>query len=74
MESEILKLGLTQGIFGVLFIWLFFDTRKDSKKREEAYQDTIRDNQSVIVKMTENFSIVKEIKSDVDDIKERMFK
>lgn len=74
MENEILKYGLTQGIFGVLFIWLFFDTRKDSKKREEVLQDTIKENQSIISKLTEKFNIVADIKSDVDDIKERMFK
>lgn len=74
MESEVIKLALTQGIFCALFIWLFIDTRKDGKKREESYQTTIKDNQAVIMSMTENFSIVKEIKSDVDEIKVKMFR
>lgn len=74
METELLKLGLTQGIFCLLFLWLFFDTRKDSKARETSMQTTIKDNQLIIVKMAENFSIVKEIKDDVDEIKEKYFK
>lgn len=73
MESEVIKLALTQGIFCALFIWLFIDTRKDGKKREESYQVTIKDNQAVIVAMTENLSIVKEIKIDIDGIKDKMF-
>ena len=41
METEILKIVVSQGIFAVLFVWLFFDTRKDSKQREEKYINTI---------------------------------
>ena len=41
MEAEIIKMVITQGIFAVLFVWLFFDTRKDSKQREEKYISTL---------------------------------
>lgn len=30
-----IELWLTQGIFCLLFIWLFIDTRKESKEREQ---------------------------------------
>lgn len=29
------ELIVTQGIFAVLFVWLFFDSRKEAKEREE---------------------------------------
>ncbi|MBU9720556.1 MULTISPECIES: BhlA/UviB family holin-like peptide [Bacillaceae] len=29
------ELILSQGFFAVLFVWLFYDTREESKKREE---------------------------------------
>lgn len=88
MESEILKYGLQYGIFGVLFIWLFFDTRKDTKAREKQYQDTIdknqeiisksqdtiKENQDVIAKLTDKFNIVEKIKDDIKDIKDQIFK
>lgn len=74
MEAEIIKLGLTQGIFCALFLWLFFDTRKDTKKREESYQKTISENQNIIVRLTEKFNIVDGIKDDVDEIKDKIFR
>lgn len=73
MEAEVIKYGLTQGIFCALFLWLFFDTRKDTKVREEAYQKTISENQNIITSLTEKFNIVDEIKDDVDDIKTKIY-
>ncbi|MDD2288024.1 MAG: BhlA/UviB family holin-like peptide [Bacteroidales bacterium] len=34
-NAEILKLIISQGIFAVLFVWLFYDTRKEAREREE---------------------------------------
>ena len=65
METEILKIVVSQGIFAVLFVWLFFDTRKDSKQREEKYINTID-------KLTDKISIVEDIKEDVEDIKDKI--
>ena len=31
MESEFIKLFISQGAWAVLFVWLLFDSRKDSK-------------------------------------------
>ena len=62
METEIIKMVISQGIFAVLFVWLFFDTRKDSKQREEKYINTID-------KLTDKISIVEDIKEDVEEIK-----
>lgn len=65
METEILKMVISQGIFAVLFVWLFFDTRKDSKQREEKYINTID-------KLTDKISIVEDIKEDVEEIKDKI--
>ena len=65
METEILKMVISQGIFSVLFVWLFFDTRKDSKQREEKYINTID-------KLTDKISIVEDIKEDVEQIKNKI--
>lgn len=34
MPEEIFKLALSKGLLAVLFVWLFFDSRKESKERE----------------------------------------
>lgn len=34
-NPEIVKLIISQGVFAVLFVWLLYDTRKESKTREE---------------------------------------
>ena len=65
METEILKIVVSQGIFAVLFVWLFCDTRKDSKQREEKYINTID-------KLTDKISIVEDIKEDVEEIKDKI--
>ncbi|WP_297713218.1 BhlA/UviB family holin-like peptide [Clostridium sp.] len=65
METEIIKMVISQGIFAVLFVWLFFDTRKDSKQREEKYINTID-------KLTDKISIVEDIKEDVEEIKDKI--
>lgn len=51
--------------YGALFVWLLFDTRKDSKIREEKYQETI-------TVLADKISLdVKEIKDDVEEIKSK---
>lgn len=65
MENEVIKYFITQGAFAALFVWLLIDTRKDSKQREKGYQDTIKENQSIIGKLTEKFNIVEYIKEDI---------
>lgn len=34
-----LDLWISQGVFCLLFLWLFWDTRKESKQREQMYMD-----------------------------------
>lgn len=74
MDNELLKYFITQGAFAALFVWLLMDTRKDSKKREDGYQDTIKEAQSIIRKLTEKLNIVDVIKDDICDIKNHIFK
>lgn len=69
MEAEILKMVISQGIFAVLFVWLFFDTRKESKAREEKLQSIINKNQEVISELAEKFNVVEDIQEDVSEIK-----
>ncbi|NSB12123.1 BhlA/UviB family holin-like peptide [Clostridium beijerinckii] len=67
MEQEIIKMALSYGIFGVLFVYLFFYMLKDSKARETKYQE-------IIDKLTEKFGVIELIKTDVDYIKDKISK
>lgn len=39
--GKILELGISQGIWAALYIYLFFRMLKENKEREERYQTTI---------------------------------
>ena len=71
MEQEIFKLLASNGIFAALFVWLLFDTRKENSKREEGYknllEETTQTNRLLAERVTKD---VKEIKEDVEQIKE----
>lgn len=36
-----LELIISQGLFAVLFVWLFFDSRKEAKERENRLMEQI---------------------------------
>lgn len=35
VNPDIMQIIISQGIFGILFVWLLIDTRKESKNREQ---------------------------------------
>ena len=39
--AKLLELAVSQGIWAVLYIYLFFRMLKENKEREERYQNTI---------------------------------
>ncbi len=66
MWDEIVNLAIKNGLWAVLFLGLFVFVIKDSKSREKKYHQIIKD-------LTEHLGIVKEIKEDVDEIKDVVF-
>lgn len=69
MENEILKTIVNNRAWVVMFVWLLFDTRKESKAREEKLQQIINKNQEVISELAEKFNVVEDIQEDVSEIK-----
>lgn len=61
MWEQIIEVAANSGIWALLFIALFFVQIKDSKTREEKYQQTID-------ALADRLSIVADIKDAVDDI------
>ncbi|WP_283699963.1 BhlA/UviB family holin-like peptide [Clostridium perfringens] len=62
MDSELFKIMATQGAFALLFSYLLFYVLKENSKREENYQNIIKE-------LTELLPI---IKNDVEDIKNKL--
>jgi DNA-binding transcriptional regulator GbsR (MarR family) len=84
MESIFLKLIDSSPVLAVVFI-LWYVQRKDyvslvtttqdeNLKREINYQETIKENQAIICNLTNKLNVVEDVKEDVEDIKDYLFK
>lgn len=65
MWETIFKAASESGLWAMLFVCLFFIQIKDSKTRENKYQQTIEN-------LADKLQIVAEIKENVDFIVEKM--
>ena len=61
--KEIVSIVVSNGVFAILFVWLFLYQLKDSSKREVKYQETIE-------KLTGHLSELEQIKNDISEIKD----
>ena len=59
MWEQIFNLAISNGLFAVLFLGLFIYQLRDSRTREQKYQETIE-------KLGSSLEIVKHVKEDVD--------
>ena len=62
MWQDIINIIISNGIFAILFVSLLFIQIKDSKKREEKYQETIK-------KLSHHLDVVEDISEDVKEMK-----
>lgn len=67
MWQNVFDLAIKNGLWAVLFLGLLIFVLKDSKQRENKYQQTIKD-------LTEHLGVVHEIKKEVEEVKEVVFK
>ena len=61
--KEIISIVVSNGVFAVLFVWLFLYQLKDSAKRRKKYQETIDE-------LATSLNVLDEVKEEVSDIKE----
>ena len=61
--NEIISIVVSNGVFAILFVWLFVYQLKDSSKREQKYQQTISE-------LTQHLSTLEEVRRDITDIKD----
>ena len=65
MWEQIVNLAISNGLFAVLFSGLLIYQLKDRRSREQKYQLTIE-------KLGNSLEIVKQVKEDVEDIKDKI--
>lgn len=65
MWEQIVNLAISNGLFAVLFLGLLVYQLRDSRAREQKYQNTIE-------KLGNSLEIVKQVKEDVEDIKDKI--
>ncbi len=61
--KEIISIVVSNGVFAVLFVWIFWYQLKDSAKRETKYQQTIE-------QLTKHLEAFEDVKQDIRDIKD----
>lgn len=69
MWEELIQLAVGNGIFAVMFVYLLMFELKDSRTREDKYQntiDTLSKNLGAVEDINEN---VKEVKKEIIEIK-----
>lgn len=69
--NEILKMIFNEyGLIGAVFTFLLWYVMTENSKRELRYQNTIEKNQDVILTQAKSFEVVKDMKEDIEDLKE----
>lgn len=74
MESEVMKVAMSQGVWAVLSIFLMFYILKAQEKRDEKQEEREKSYQEIISKITDKLSTIEDVKKDVKDIKQYIIK
>lgn len=69
MESEILKIASSQGLWAVLTVVLIFYILKAQENRDKKQEEREGNYQQVILKLTEKLNIIDDVQKNVNDIK-----
>lgn len=69
MDANLVQYFLTQGPFAVLFVWLFYSSRKEANDREKQLYQTIDDQNEILKGFSSKYDIVI---TKLDDIEERL--
>lgn len=73
-ETEIIKLATQQGLWAVLFVALLFYILKKQEERDKKSEEREKNYQDIIARLTEKFNIIEDIKTDVKEVKDFIFK
>jgi len=69
MDANLIQYFVTQGPFAVLFVWLFYSSRKEAQEREKKLNQVIDDQNEILKNFSTKYDIVI---TKLDDIEERL--
>lgn len=72
MENTLLEVAASQGIWVLLFVSLFVYTIRRYERMEERQEIREKEYQNLVNCLTENFSILSNIKEDITEIKSKL--
>ena len=72
MENTLLEVAASQGIWVLLFVSLFIYTIRHYERMEERQALREKEYQDLVNCLTENFSILSNIKEDITEIRSKL--
>lgn len=73
METELIKMSLSQGIWAVLSVFLIFYILNRQEKRDLKQEEREKNYQIIIEKLTLSLNSIDEMKLTINAIKEKLF-
>lgn len=73
METTVMNVAVSQGIWAVLAVFLLIYIVKSNEQRDTKQEEREKNYQTVIESLTEKFKILNQVQSDLKEIKDNLF-
>lgn len=73
METTVMNVAVSQGIWAVLAVFLLIYIVKSNEQRDTKQEEREKNYQTVIESLTEKFQILNQVQSDLREIKDNLF-
>ena len=73
METTVMNVAVSQGIWAVLAVFLLIYIVKSNEQRDTKQEERGKNYQTVIESLTEKFQILNQVQSDLKEIKDNLF-
>lgn len=73
METTVMNVAVSQGIWAVLTVFLLIYIVKSNEQRDTKQEEREKNYQTVIESLTEKFQILNQVQSDLKEIKDNLF-
>mgnify|MGYP000567207201 FL=1 len=73
METTVMNVAVSHGIWAVLAVFLLIYIVKSNEQRDTKQEEREKNYQTVIESLTEKFQILNQVQSDLKEIKDNLF-
>ena len=73
METTVMNVAVSQGIWAVLAVFLLIYIVKSNEQRDTKQEEREKNYQTVSESLTEKFQILNQVQSDLKEIKDNLF-